>query len=114
MSLPLSRLGMATRALEVLEQYRAHMAELKADTSAMGIYLDVGSELDQLRALSSIDARLSVPMVQLLIAHTEVLASLWETSKSGCARLQQRAWSSHSAACEFMHERCQELVGRLH
>ena len=113
MSLPLSRLGLVVRMLEVLVEYRLHMAELKIDSAAMDLYLEVGTELDQLSALSCVDSRLSVPMVQLLIAHTEVLAGLWETSRSGRARRQAAAWLRHCEACDFMHGRCTELAERL-
>ena len=110
MSLPLSKLGLAVRALEVLVEYRANMAKLREDPAAMDVYLEVGNELDQLRVLSSVDPRLSVPMVQLLIAHTELVAGIW---KQGRNQTRARAWMMHGEACEFMHGRCMELVGRL-
>ena len=104
---------MVERAVEVLAQYRAHMGLLLDDPSASDSYLDASNALDQLRALSSIDASLSVPMVQVLIAHTEVVAFLAFPPRIIKPRGSLRAWTRQAEACEFLQERCDRLVLQL-
>ena len=77
-------------------------------------YKRVSDEFDMVRMLKGALPELSVAMVEVLIAHVELMSALWNSTalaKSGSAVLEGLR-SRHRSAVEGMRARCLRFFSR--
>ena len=97
-----------------LESYQQDMDSLSDPWSQREQYKRVSDEFDMVRMLKGALPDLSVAMVEVLIAHVELMSALWNASpvvKGGSAALEALR-SKHRAAVEGMRARCLRFFSR--
>lgn len=99
-------------ALEKYDHDAGTMIETWLD---MGLYRQVSDEVEQIRMYSAALPQLSVQWVELLIAHAELVHSLWrlrfreiEADGDRLAEIRQR----HSDCVRTLRARCLRLLAR--
>jgi hypothetical protein len=97
-----------------LENYQQDMDSLSDPWSQREQYKRVSDEFDMVRMLKGALPELSVAMVEVLIAHVELMSALWNSTavaKSGSAALEGLR-SRHRSAVEGMRARCLRFFSR--
>ena len=97
-----------------LESYQQDMDSLDDPWSQREQYKRVSDEFDMVRMLKGALPELSVAMVEVLIAHVELMSALWNSSpaaKGGSAPLESLR-SRHRSAVESMRARCLRFFSR--
>jgi hypothetical protein len=100
-----------------LESYQLHVDELADPWSQREQYRRVSHSFDQIRMLKGALPELSVAMVEVLIAHVELMRALWLSSTMrvhpDAAALDQLR-DRHRRAVDTMHELCLRVFVRRH
>ena len=99
-------------ALETYEQHVTAMVDTWLD---MDLYRQVSDEIEEIRMLSAALPQLSVHWVELLIAHAELVHSLWRLrfreDGEDHARLRE-VRDRHAACVHSLRGRCLRLLAR--
>ena len=86
--------------LDALERYERDAARLVATWLDLELYHTVSDEIDEILRYSASQPRLSVPAAALLIAHSELVYSLWRGTDS--TQVQQ----DHAAYIASLRQAC--------
>jgi hypothetical protein len=73
----------AAHVAALVEQYEEHVRRLVANRADLQLHARVADELDQIRRHCAGVPELSMPWVMLLIAHAELVHSLWQGRTAG-------------------------------
>lgn len=107
--------AIAFQLAAALEQYDRDAARMVDTWLDMELYQQVSGEIEQIRMLSAGLPQLSVSWAELLIAHSELVHSLWrlrfQEVESDRVRLGE-VRSRHSACVETVHSGCLRLLAR--
>ena len=103
--------SIAFQLAATVERYETHVDELVASWLDMDTYRIVSSEIDEIQLYSSSLPTLAVPAVALLIAHSELVFSLW---RGAGAVLENAAVQDcllrHRACADDLHRTCLRLL----
>lgn len=98
-----------------LEQYDRDAGRMVDTWLDMELYQQVSAEIEQIRMLSAALPPLSVPWAELLIAHAELVHSLWrlrfqelESDRVRLAEVRER----HGACVGALRSRCLRMMAR--
>ena len=97
-------------ALEKYEQQVARMVDTWLD---MDLYREVSDQIEEIRMFAAALPQLSVPWVELLIAHAELVHSLWRLRFQDVAADRERfgeVRAHHTACVESLRHRCLRLL----
>jgi hypothetical protein len=97
-----------------LENYQSCMDALDNPWSDRECYEELNRKFDDVRMLKGAIPQLSVPMVEVFIAHVELMEGLWLAgSPTGAGQCDLRALRSrHTQAVESMREQCVRIFTR--
>lgn len=107
--------AIAFQLAAALERYEQDVGTMVDTWLDMDLYQQVSNEIEDIRRLSVALPELSVPWVELLIAHAELVHSLWRLRfKDGDAdrtRVRElREW--HTGCVNSLRTRCVRLLSR--
>jgi hypothetical protein len=105
--------ALAFRLTAALERYQMHMDALTDPWADRERYALAGRAFDEVRMLKGALPQLSGAMVELLIAHVELVEGLWlaltgRASGDDTSRLRQR----HEQAVSRMHGQCVRVFAK--
>lgn len=105
--------AIAFQLVAALEKYDEDAGRMVDTWLDMELYRSVSDQIEQIRLYSAALPRLSVPWVELLIAHAELVHSLWRLRfqhvEADRVRLEEvRARHSHCVA--VLRSRCVRLL----
>ena len=107
--------AIAFQLAAALERYEQDVAAMVDSWLDMDLYTQVSEQIEQIRMYSTALPQLSVQWAELLIAHAELVHSLWrlrfrddpvDRGKLDDARAR------HSACVESLKSRCMRLLAR--
>ena len=107
--------AIAFQLAAALEKYDQDVARMVDTWLDMDLYHEVSEEIDQIRMYSAALPRLSVGWVELLIAHAELVHSLWRLrfQEDGADRTRlEEVHARHAECVEFLRVRCLRLLVR--
>lgn len=109
----LSKDATAFHIAATLEEYEERVSHLVAHRREMEPYADVVKEFGRLRSYCASLPQLSVPWVDLLISHSQLLDCLWHMRDQDrdASKLQQRL-HRHAASVAVLATRCRTLIAR--
>ena len=98
-----------------LEGYEQHVAVMVDTWLDMDLYREVSEQVEKIRMYCAALPQLGAPWVELLIAHAELVHSLWRLrfrdDPSDRAKLEQ-VRSRHTAAVQSLKAPCMRLLTR--
>ena len=103
--------SIAFQLAATVEHYESHVDQLVASWLDMDIYRTVSAEIDQIQLYSSSLPTLAVPAVALLIAHSELVFSLWRGAGAALDNAAvQDCLERHRACASDVHRTCLRLL----
>jgi len=109
--------AIAMQLVGALDRYEGDVATMLDTWLDMDIYRQVSDQVEEIRLCSSALPQVSVPWVELLIAHTELVHCLWrqqfdsaEKHIAACAELRAR----HGECVATLRARCLRVVASSH
>lgn len=97
--------AVAFQLAATVERYEDHVEQLVMGWLDMDCYRTVSAEMDEIQLLSSSLPQLTVPAVALLIAHSELVFSLWRDGRG-----LQECLRRHRACAAELHRRSLRLL----
>lgn len=100
--------AIACQLAAALEQYDQRSEEMVRTWLDMKLYAEVSGLVDEMRLYCSCLSRLSVPWVEFLITHSELVFSLWRSGSgpgAGCPEIDACV-RKHSAALRDLRQGC--------
>jgi hypothetical protein len=98
-----------------LENYQALVDDLANPWSQRKLYERLGRQFDQVRMLKGAFPDLSVPMVEVLICHVELMKALWSSNtaphRPGPQFIEDLR-RKHREAVKAMREKCLRVFSR--
>ncbi|NML45203.1 hypothetical protein HHL11_15725 [Ramlibacter sp. G-1-2-2] len=107
--------AMAFQLAAALERYGQDAGRMADTWLDMELYRSVSDQVEQIRMYSSALPQLSVQWVELLIAHAELVHSLWRArfrEGEGDAALLFEVRERHAACVEGLRQRCLRFLSR--
>jgi hypothetical protein len=105
--------AIAFRLAAALEEYERDVARMVDTWLDMDLYRDVSEQVEEIRMFTAALPQLSVPWVELLIAHAELVHSLWrlrfqdvETDRERFGEVREH----HTACIHSLRSRCVRLL----
>jgi hypothetical protein len=107
--------AIAFQLAAALERYEQDVGVMMDTWLDMDLYRQVSEQVDQIRLYSAALPQLSVPWVELLIAHAELVHQMWRAENvrpapAGDAITQAR--ERHAQAVRRLHQGCLRLLAR--
>lgn len=99
-----------------LEEYEQSVQKMADTWLDMDLYRSVGDQIEQIRLYSAALPQLSVPWVELLIAHAEVVHCLWRGPQPAAmanGRTLRQARNHHSNCVAALHSGSLRLIAGL-
>ena len=103
----------ARETLAALERYQLHATQLVGNALDLDLYQTVTGDIDQVRRACHGVPHLTGPWVALLIAHAEMMNSLWSGARPGgaaAASERQDLLARTRAACARLQDVCMQLL----
>jgi hypothetical protein len=103
--------AIAFQLASALERYDEQSAKLVRTWLDMELYAEVSGLMDEMRLYCASLSRLSVPWVEFLISHSELVFSLWRSGSrptNSCPEVQA-CMRKHSAALRDLRQSCVRL-----
>lgn len=107
--------AIAFQLAAALERYEQDVGALAESWLDMELYRQVSEQVDQIRLYSASLPQLSVPWVELLIAHAELIHQMWRAQNAGAAAGDHAFAQSrerHAQAARGLHQACLRLLAR--
>jgi hypothetical protein len=107
--------AVAFQLAAALDRYDQSVQRMVDTWLDMDMYRSVSDQVEEIRRYSACLPELSVPWVELLIAHSELVHSLWrlrfQADQGHRARLDE-VRARHTACIESLKARCLRLLSR--
>ena len=100
----------ASHALAAQERYQAQLRRFAANWMDMELYRRVGDELDEIRQGCREVPELSHAWVELLIAHAELVQSLWQSAGPALAAERHQLVEKVGATAADLEAACMRLL----
>lgn len=110
-----ARDAIAFQLAAALEQYEQHVAAMVRTWPDMDLYRDVSGQVEQIRTYCAVLPQLGGPWVELLIAHAELVHSLWRLrfrDDAGDRGQFEHVRGRHAAAVRSLKDPCLRLLAR--
>lgn len=107
--------AIAFQMVAALERYEQDCARLTESWLDMELYREVSEQVDQIRLYSASLPQLSVPWVELLIAHAELIHQMWRAQSARLAAGDHafaQTLERHARAVRTLHQGCLRLLAR--
>jgi hypothetical protein len=103
--------AVACQLAAALQRYDEGSEEMVRTWLDMRLYSEVSATVDEMRLYSAGLSRLSVPWVEFLISHSELVFCLWrlDSRPSASCPEVQACVSKHSAALRQLRQSCAHL-----
>lgn len=100
--------AVAFQLAAALESYNDDVERMVETWLDMELYRAVSEKIEEIRALSAYLPQLAVHWVELLIAHTELVHTLWRAQQAADRQAQevQRVREHHAACIASLRKRC--------
>lgn len=107
--------AIAFQLAAALDEYDEDVGRMVDTWLDMELYHRVSAEIEEIRGFSAALPQLSVPWVELLIAHAELVHSLWRLRFQEVGAHRERldeVREHHSACVASLRSRCLRLMAR--
>lgn len=107
--------AIAFQLAAALERYEQDVGALTRSWLDMDLYREVSEQVDQIRLYSASLPQLSVPWVELLIAHAELIHQMWRAQNARAVPGEDtfaQTHERHARAVRTLHQGCLCLLAR--
>lgn len=107
--------AIAFQMAAALEHYEQDVVRMMDASLDMDVYREVSRQIEYIRMYSAALPQLSVPWVELLIAHAELVHHMWRAQNARPAPTADEVaavWQRHAEAVRHLHDGCLRMLAR--